>query len=117
MRRRMESGRIWGRGIEWDAVRDVLAREARTAMGRARAVEAAPLTDLVAIRTELQLTREARQALTTTGPPPLENIPDVRPSLERCHAPGTVLDGPELVQLIPVLHTARGLASWGRTVS
>ena len=113
----MESGRIWGRGIEWDAVRGLLAREARTAMGRERAIEAAPLTDLFAIRTELQLTREARQALTTTGPPPLESIPDVRPSLERCQAPGTALDGPELVQLIPVLHAARGLTSWGRTVA
>src|SRR4030095_8801582 len=117
MRRRMEAGRIWGRGIEWDAVRGLLAREARTVMGRERALEAAPLTDLDAIRAELELTREARAALTTAGPPSLENIPDVRPALDRCRAPGTVLDGPDLVQMIPVLATARALSSWARSVA
>ena len=94
----MESGRIWGRGIEWDAVRGLLAREARTEMGRERALEAAPLTELADIHTELELTREARAALTTTGAPPLENLPDIRPVLDRCRADGTVLDGAELVQ-------------------
>src|SRR4051812_23481817 len=111
MRRRMESGRIWGRGIEWDAVRDLLAREARTVMGRERALEASPLTDLAAIRSELALTREARAALTTAGAPALDNVPDVRPALDRCRAPGTVLDGAELVQVIPVLATARTLSA------
>ena len=113
----MEAGRIWGRGIEWDAVRGLLAREARTVMGRERALEAAPLTDLAAVRAELELTREARAALTTAGPPSLENIPDVRPALDRCRAPGAVLDGPDLVQMIPVLATARALSSWARTVA
>ena len=113
----MEAGRIWGRGIEWDAVRGLLAREARTVMGRERALGAAPLTDLAAIRAELELTREARAALTTAGPPSLENVPDVRPALERCRAPGTVLDGAELVQVIPVLATARAVSSWARGIA
>jgi DNA mismatch repair protein MutS2 len=113
----MESGRIWGRGIEWDAVRDLLAREARTVMGRERALDASPITDLAAIRAELELTREARAALTTAGAPPLENIPDVRPALDRCGTSGTVLDGPELVQVIPVLQTARGLSGWARGIA
>src|ERR1044071_1103998 len=107
MRRRMESGRIWGRGIEWDGVRGLLAREARTEMGRERALEAIPLTELATIHTELELTREARAALTTTGAPPLENLSDVRPVLDRCRADGTVLDGTELVHLIPLLVAAR----------
>ncbi len=113
----MESGRIWGRGIEWDAVRGLLAREARTVMGRERALEASPLTDLTSIRTELELTREARAALTTGGPPALESIPDVRPALDRCRAAGTVLDGPELVQMIPVLAAPRALSGWARGVA
>ncbi|HYE90839.1 MAG TPA: hypothetical protein VEA38_07470, partial [Terriglobales bacterium] len=113
----MESGRIWGRGIEWDAVRALLAREARTVMGRERAALASPLTDLAAIRAEIALTREARAALTSSGAPPLESVPDVRPALDRCRAPGAVLDGPDLVQLIPVLDTARGLSGWARGVA
>ncbi|MBM4441433.1 MAG: endonuclease MutS2 [Candidatus Rokubacteria bacterium] len=113
----MESGRIWGRGIEWDAVRALLAREARTVMGRERAALASPLTDLAAIRAEIALTREARAALTSSGAPPLESVPDVRPALDRCRAPGAVLDGPDLVQLIPVLDTARALSGWARGVA
>jgi DNA mismatch repair protein MutS2 len=113
----MESGRIWERGIEWDAVRGLLAREARTVMGRERALEASPLTDLASIRAELELTREARAALTTGGPPSLESIPDVRPALDRCRAAGTVLDGPELVQMIPVLAAPRTLSGWARGVA
>ena len=112
----MESGRIWGRGIEWDAVRGLLAREARTAMGRERALEASPLTDLADIHAELKLTREARAALTSAGAPALENLPDVRPLLDRCRADGAVLDGTELVQLIPVLDTARALSAWARAI-
>jgi DNA mismatch repair protein MutS2 len=113
----MESGRIWGRGIEWDGVRGLLAREARTVMGRERAVGASPLTDLAAVRTELALTREARAALTRVGAPPLENVPDVRPALDRCRAEGAVLDGAELVQIIPVLQTARAVSSWARGIA
>src|SRR5438445_184939 len=36
MRREMEAGRIWQRGIEWDAVRGLLAQQARTTVGRER---------------------------------------------------------------------------------
>ena len=105
------------RGIEWDAVRGLLAHEARTVMGRERAVEASPLTDLIAIRAELGLTREGRAALTSTGAPPLTNVPDVRPALDRARADGSALDGGELVQLIPVLETARDVAGWAKSVT
>jgi DNA mismatch repair protein MutS2 len=113
----MESGRILGRGIEWDAVRGLLARETRTVMGRERALTADPLTDLPAIRSALTSTREARSALVSIGAPPLENIPDVRSALDRCRAPGAVLDGGDLVQMIPVLDGARALGGWARSVA
>ena len=112
----MESGRIWARGIEWDAVRGLLAREARTAMGRERALEALLLSDLIDIHVELELTREARAVLTTFGAPPLENLPDVRVLLDRCSAEGSVLDGAELVLLIPVLGAARALSTWAHGI-
>ena len=112
----MESGRIWGRGIEWDAVRSLLARETRTVMGRERALEASPFTDLVAIHAELALTREARDALTTAGAPPLENVPDVRSALDRSRADGAVLDGGELWVLIPLLAAGPRLTAFGRRI-
>jgi DNA mismatch repair protein MutS2 len=110
----MEAGRAWGRGIEWDAVRRLLAREARTAMGREQAAGAEPSTDLEAIRGALDETGQARDALGASGAPPFEPVPDVRPVLERCGIPGSVLDGAELVLLVPFLDAGPRLVGWGR---
>lgn len=117
MSREIEAGRIRDQGIEWDAVRALLARETRTEMGRERAVATFPLTDLPAIRTSLEATRQTRLALTEAGPPPLDAAADVRPVLDRCRIPGSVLDGGELVQLRPLLDTVPRLVAWGRAVS
>src|SRR5688500_10610780 len=116
MRREMEAGRAWGRGIEWDALRGLLAREAPTPLGRERAAAADPLTDALPIRHAVEETRQARSALGESGPPPLETIPDVRPVLDHCRLPGSVLDGPELVILLPLLETGPRLTAWGRGV-
>src|SRR5206468_3548541 len=77
MRREMEAGRIWQRGIEWDAVRGLLAQQARTTVGRERALSAEPVTVLATIREALEATRQARTALAEVGPPPVDS-PDVR---------------------------------------
>ena len=116
MRQRLEAGRIWGRGIEWDAALEVLAQEARTAMGRERALAAQPLTDLGEVQAALDTTGQARQALGVAGPPPLDLIPDIRLILDRARMPGAVLDGAELIQIAPVLEAAPRLASYGREV-
>ena len=63
MRRRVEAGRLWGRGIEWDAVRALVASDAHTAMGRERALTAEPLTDPIDVESALDSTAEARRAL------------------------------------------------------
>jgi len=116
MRPRLEAGRIWGRGIEWDTALDVLSQEARTVMGRERAQAAEPLTNPEGVRSALATTREARQALAVAGPPPFDVIPDIRPILERAGTPGSVLDGVELVQIAPVLEASPRLAAYGRAV-
>ena len=116
MRRRVEAGHIRERGTEWDAVRTLLAHDTQTAMGRERAAAAEPLTDAVAVQAEIELTREARLALAQAGAPPLAGLPDVRPLLDRARAAGSILDGPELAQLVPVLDAAPRLGVWGRGV-
>ncbi len=60
MRRRVEAGRIWERGTEWNSVRALLAHEALTEMGRARATDATPLTEPLAVQAAIELTRQAR---------------------------------------------------------
>jgi DNA mismatch repair protein MutS2 len=112
----MEAGRIRGRGIEWDAVRGLIAHEARTEMGREKVTAMEPLTELPAIRAAVEATRQARVALVEAGSPPVDSCGDVRPVLDRCRIPGSVLEGGELVQLRPLLDTAPRLVAWGRSV-
>src|SRR3989441_6342606 len=114
MRRRVESGRTWEPGTEWNAVRALLAHEALTGMGRERATTAEPLTDVSEVQAAIDMTREARLALATAGSLPLEALPDIRPVLTRCHADGSVLDGLELTQIIPVLEATPKLRAYGR---
>jgi len=116
MRRRVEAGRLWGRGIEWDALRALVASDARTTMGRERAQTAEPLTDPTDVDQALDSTAEARRALVQEGAPPLDGLSDPRPTLERTRAEGSVLDGPELLALLPLLEAAPRLAAYGRAI-
>jgi len=110
----MESGRIWGRGTEWDAVRELLGHEARTEMGRERARAAEPAVEPSVIESAVEMTGQARRALTEKGAPPLSSVPDVRGILESCRVPGSVLEGADLVLLLPLLDTAGRLSAYGR---
>jgi len=112
----VEAHHLRERGTEWDAVRALLAHEAQTAMGRERAATAEPLTDAAAVQVEIELTQQARLALAAAGAPPLDGLPDVRPLLDRCRAAGSVLDGPDLAQLVPVLDAGPRLAAYGQGV-
>ena len=112
----MEAGRIWEPGTEWNAVRALLAHEATTEMGRDRATAAEPLTDLSEIQAAIEMTRQARLALATAGALPLEALPDVRPILARCRAEGSMLDGSEMIQLLPFLDASPKLRAYGRGV-
>ncbi len=85
-------------------------------MGRERAVTAQPLTDLAAVQAAIDMTGQARRALGTAGPPPLDVIVDVRAILDRVRLPGAVLDGTELVQILPLLEASPKLAAYGRGV-
>jgi len=112
----LEAGRIWEPGTEWNAVRALLAREALTEMGRDRATAAEPLTDASEVQAAIEMTRQARLGLATSGTLPLEALPDIRPILARCRAEGSVLDGAELIQLVPVLDASPKLRAYGRGV-
>jgi DNA mismatch repair protein MutS2 len=112
----LQAGRIWEPGTEWNAVRALLAHEASTQMGRDRATAAEPLTDISEVQAAIEMTRQARLALATTGSLPLEALPDIRAILARCRAEGTVLDGAEMVQIIPVLDASPKLHAYGRSV-
>jgi len=85
-------------------------------MGRDRATAAEPLTDISEVQAAIEMTRQARLALATTGSLPLEALPDIRAILARCRAEGAVLDGPEMIQIVPVLDASPKLRAYGRSV-
>src|SRR2546429_3840638 len=116
MRRRVAAGRTWERPTEWNAVHALLAHEARTNMGRELAAAAEPLSDPLRIHTGLELTRQARVARATSGALPVNGFPDIRPTLGRSRAAGSVLDGVELVRLVPALQAVPTLAAYGQSV-
>jgi DNA mismatch repair protein MutS2 len=112
----LESGRIWEPGTEWNAVRGLLAHEAVTEMGRERATTAEPLTDVSGVQAAIEMTRQARLALSAAGPLPLDALPDIRPALARCHAEGSILEGLDLIQIVPVLDASPKLRAYGKSV-
>jgi DNA mismatch repair protein MutS2 len=103
-------------GLEWPQVLALLAREARTPMGRELASATLPFTDPGAIRHALGETRQARAAMGQTGVPPLQGIPDVRPTLETARVVGSVAEAAELAALIPLLEAAGALLAYGRAI-
>jgi DNA mismatch repair protein MutS2 len=103
-------------GLEWSQVLALLAREARTPMGRELATATLPFTDPGAIRRALGETRQARAAMVQIGLPPWEGIPDVRPTLETARVPGSVAEAADLAALIPLLDAAGRLLAYGRAI-
>jgi len=112
----LQEGRIWEPSTEWTAVRTLLAHEASTQMGRDRATAAEPLTDLPDVQAAIEMTRQARLALAIAGSLPVDGLPDIRQTLTRCRAEGSVLDGSEMVQIVPVLDAGPKLRAYGRSV-
>jgi DNA mismatch repair protein MutS2 len=104
-----------GRGIEWDAVRALFSREARTPMGREHALTVEPLTDPAAIRSAIELTAQGRRAL-STSPPPLDGIPDVREVITHSRTTGAFIDGADLIRMLGVLDAGPRLHAYGREV-
>ena len=103
-------------GLEWPQVLGLLAREARTPMGRELATATLPFTDPGAIRRALGETGQARAAMGQTGVPPWEGIPDVRPTLETARVVGSVAEAADLAALIPLLEAAGRLLAYGRAI-
>ncbi len=97
-------------------MRALLADEAQTEMGRELAATVEPLTDPSEVCTELQLTRQTRLARATSGSLPLDGFPDIRPALDHCRTIGSVLDGADLVRLVPALLAIPRLEAYGTSV-
>jgi DNA mismatch repair protein MutS2 len=108
---------VSGNGVEWAQIQSLLARDTHTPMGREHALALLPFRDLDEILPALGETREARAALTLSGTPPWEIIPDARVTLDALRLPGSVAEGAELVALVPLLDAAARLRAYGRDIT
>jgi DNA mismatch repair protein MutS2 len=104
-------------GLEWPEVLALLAREARTPMGREEARATTPSAEPDAVHRALGETAQARAALGQTGAPPWEGVVDVRPMLEAARVPGSVAEAADLAALIPLLEAAGRLRAYGRAIA
>jgi DNA mismatch repair protein MutS2 len=88
--------------LEFDKVRELLARYAASSLGRdlCRAVE--PSTNVDHIRSELTFVSEMVAALDQNQPPPLSGLHDVRLLVKRA-AIGTMLSAEQLLQVAETL--------------
>ncbi|MGQ9896916.1 MAG: endonuclease MutS2 [Acidobacteriota bacterium] len=82
--------------LDFDAIREHLAREARTPYGRERALNVLPSADPSEVRYRLRLTTEARRMLTELGGFGLGDLPDVRPLLARLRLENVTLTVDEI---------------------
>lgn len=94
--------------LEYDAIRQRLADETASGLGRERALAMLPLDDPDAIQVRLDETAEARQMLAVKGNIPLGGIMDIRPLIQNA-AIGATLLAPDLQDVAGTAGSARGL--------
>ncbi len=85
--------------LEYDALREHLARHAQSPLGRARALSLKPLVDVAAIRTELGRSSEARRYLNEVGRFGLGGLADPESLLGRLRIAGISLEASELLDV------------------
>src|SRR5437016_7131541 len=87
------------RALEFDRVREALAREASTPLGRARALALTPWTDPAGVAAALETTREAKDFVERGGSLAIEAADDFPVVLEHLSIEGEPLDPLALLAL------------------
>src|SRR5215207_8947434 len=85
--------------LEYDALREHLARFTQSPLGRSRALALEPSTDVARIRLELGGATEAVRYMAEHGRFGLGGLADPEPLLDRLRVAGVVLDASELLDV------------------
>jgi DNA mismatch repair protein MutS2 len=94
--------------LEYEQVRELLAEQISTDLGRERVAELAPLDDEKDIQQRLQETGEARRLIDVAGSLPLGGIHDVRHAVETAARDG-LIEAPALLDLADTIASGRRL--------
>lgn len=89
--------------LEFEALKEQLARHTQSPRGRALALGIEPMTDRLAIRRALGRTTEASRFLNERGRFGLGGLADPEPLIARLRVAGAVLDAPELLDVASYL--------------
>jgi hypothetical protein len=104
--------------LDFDAIREHLARETRTPYGRELARDLLPSADPSEVRYRLRLTTEARHWLAEQGGFGMGELPDVRPLLDRLRLENATLTVDEIHALARTMEAGLHLrATFARTGS
>jgi DNA mismatch repair protein MutS2 len=97
--------------LEFPQVLQLLVQEAVTPPGRAAAAAVRPSADPEVVASECELTLEADLYLKRRGHLPFGIVPDVDPILDRLAVDGAVLAPLEVLDILGLLKSARGVKS------
>lgn len=92
--------------LEFPAIREILAAETDSPLGRERALALRPTADPDLVLHRLGQTREARALLAQGGIPSLGRATDIRPAVERAAVPGACLSPSDLAAIADAVEAA-----------
>ncbi|GGK33846.1 endonuclease MutS2 [Caldalkalibacillus thermarum] len=94
--------------LEFDKIKDELAKHAASTLGKEKVEELTPVFDLDVVRKEQQATYEAFTVLRLKGQVPFGGIRDIRPAVKRAMI-GSRLDAAELLDVAQTIAGGRKL--------
>ena len=100
------------RVLEYDKVRELLARFTATSPGRELVLGLKPLTGKAAVAEALAEVGEMRRLLEEVGRPPVGGCRDLRPVLRHLRTEGTWLPSEQLLEVLSSLDAARECRDW-----
>jgi len=100
------------RVLEYDKVRDIVARYAASEPGRAKVLELLPAAGFTMVSERLGETREFLNILGSGDHPPLDGILDIHAEVGKLAVPGMMLQPAELLNIAVTLGAARRLKTF-----
>ena len=97
--------------LEFDRLRQILARFCRCSLGSAMAGRIGPSRRAETVRQWLAQTREMVEVLVAAGPPPYGGITDIHPQLARA-TPGAGATGTDFADIAATLEGAAAVKTW-----
>ena len=98
--------------LEFDKVKKYIQRYCISDLGREQIEHLVPSSDIPTIKKSLSLLSEMKQLLESDNPLPIENIFDIRASIQRSSIDNYILSSEDLFQIKQLLKTSRDIRTY-----